>query len=107
MMHKATITLPMTRLEIYIGLVATTMVCLPFDIEVEYRFAPGRPASDEGPEDNPVFAAMSARLKLSLAMHNSEDTMSLVIGAKTDLLQYLGARQIDWIEEHLPVPAAI
>jgi hypothetical protein len=98
-LHTATITLPLERIEVFIGLVPVTMVCKPFEVAVEYRFAPATV-----PEDRNVFAVQTVSLVQTLAMHDAQDVMSLVISAKTDILQYLGARQLDWIEENLPVP---
>jgi hypothetical protein len=104
-MHKATLTLPSTSLQVTLGMVPVTMLCAPFDVEVDYRFKAGLPASAEGPAEANTFAVQSVRLARSLAMHDATDTMSLVFSGQTDLLPYLSVRTLDWIEEHLPVPS--
>lgn len=106
MTHTATLTLPLEQVDAYIGLVQVALHCKPVEIKVEYRYRAGLPADHEGPAEKDVFAAMSARLTRAISLNDAADTMSLIVSAGTDILPYLGARQLDWIEENLPVPSA-
>jgi hypothetical protein len=105
MTHKATLTLPIASLKVKIGVVPVSMICLPFEVDVEYDFRAGLPANEEGPAETDTFIVQAVRLVRSLAMHDSADTLSLVWSPGVDLLPYLEARTVSWIEENLPVPA--
>jgi hypothetical protein len=66
-------------------------------IIVDYRHVQANGAS--------TFVAQAARLANHIHLFDLATTMKLELLRGYDILEHLTARQLDWIEEHLPVPA--
>lgn len=98
MIHHAILTLAPFVLKLEINGAAVDMPCADTEIDVSYNFTP----CSEG--DQYVCKALRVSLRRALALHDSPDTISLIFSPGADLLPYLTARQVDWIEENLPVP---
>lgn len=104
MMHHAKLILDLRQMPVTLGTQPVMMIGHMIEVNVEYTFKAGQPASDGMPAEPNVFHPTRAVLTRTLAMHDQGDGMSLIVGAGTDVLLYLSQLQLTWIEENLPVP---
>lgn len=69
------------------------------DVECEYK--PATPDTAEGPGDDAAVKIAGIRLRSGLALHDTTNTMTLVISAGTDLIELLPERDVERIAEQV------
>lgn len=70
-------------------------------VDVVFDYRPAMPDSDAGPGDDAMVKIESILLRASLALHDTNNVMTLIISAGTDVLILLPERVVERIGEQV------